>query len=249
MGVGRMSEPQDIFDAARWLISRQGPLKGIRVVVTAGCTHEALDPVRFIGNRSSGKMGYALAYAARDRGAEVLLVHGPAFLDIPHGVKDVSVDSAEQMHAAVLEAISTADALIKTAAVTDYRPATFSKHKIKKTLDSMSLKLVQNPDILASVASKRKRGDPLKAVIGFAAETDSLVKYAKDKLIRKGLDLIVANDISANDSGFAVDTNRVTLIDSSGEIQSLPLLTKQEVAEIVIDHLIDILETKEHASY
>jgi phosphopantothenoylcysteine decarboxylase/phosphopantothenate--cysteine ligase len=108
----------------------------------------------------------------------------------------------------------------------------------------MSLKLVQNPDILASVASKRKKGDPLKVVIGFAAETESLVAYAKDKLIRKGLDLIVANDILTSDSGFAVDTNRVTLIDSSGEIQSLPLLTKQEVAEIVIDHLIDILETK-----
>jgi phosphopantothenoylcysteine decarboxylase/phosphopantothenate--cysteine ligase len=243
-GIGRMAEPQDILDASRWLMSRQGPLNGNRVVITAGSTHEALDPVRFIGNRSSGKMGYALAYAARDRGADVVLIHGPTFLEVPYGVKDVPVNSAKHMHAAVLKAISTADALIKTAAVTDYRPATFSKHKIKKTQESMSLKLVQNPDILASVASKRKKGDPLKVVIGFAAETESLVAYAKDKLIRKGLDLIVANDILTSDSGFAVDTNRVTLIDSSGEIQSLPLLTKQEVAEIVIDHLIDILETK-----
>ncbi|MGD8520797.1 MAG: bifunctional phosphopantothenoylcysteine decarboxylase/phosphopantothenate--cysteine ligase CoaBC [Desulfobacterales bacterium] len=249
MGVGRMSEPQDIFDAARWLISRQRTLNGTRVVVTAGCTHEALDPVRFIGNRSSGKMGYALAYAARDRGADVVLIHGPTSLNVPHGVKDVSVNSAKQMHTAVLKNISTADALIKTAAVTDYRPATFSKHKIKKNQESMSLKLVQNPDILASVVSKRKKSDPLKVVIGFAAETESLVEYAQDKLIRKGLDLIVANDISASDSGFAVDTNRVTLIDSSGELQSLPLLTKQEVAEIVIDHLIDILESKSHASF
>jgi phosphopantothenoylcysteine decarboxylase/phosphopantothenate--cysteine ligase len=244
IGIGRMSEPQDIFDAARWLIGRQGPLAGSRVVITAGCTHEALDPVRFIGNRSSGKMGYALAYAARDRGADVDLIHGPTSLEVPYGVKDIPVESAEQMHAAVIKTLSTADALIKTAAVMDYRPATFSRHKIKKTRDSMSLKLVQNPDILATVASKRKKDDPLKVVIGFAAETESLVAYAKDKLIRKGLDLIVANDISASDSGFAVDTNRVTLIDSSGEIQSLPLLTKQEVAEIIIDHLIDILEAK-----
>jgi phosphopantothenoylcysteine decarboxylase/phosphopantothenate--cysteine ligase len=248
IGVGRMAESQDMFDAACWIVSRQGPLTGTRVVVSAGPTHEPLDPVRFICNRSSGKMGYALAYAARDRGADVVLIHGPTSLGTPYGVKDVPVESAEQMHAAVIKAISTADALIKAAAVTDYRPANFSKLKIKKTQNSMSLKLVQNPDILASVANKRKKGGPPKVVIGFAAETESLVEYAQDKLIRKGLDLIVANDISASDSGFAVDTNRVTLIDSSGEIQSLPLHTKHEVAEIIIDHLIDILETKSHAN-
>ena len=249
IGVGRMAESQDIFDSACWLLSRQGPLTGTQVVVSAGATHEALDPVRFIGNRSSGKMGYAVACAARDRGADVVLIHGPTSLATPYGVKDVPVVSAEQMHTAVIKAISTADALIKTAAVTDYRPANYRKRKIKKKQDSMSLKLVQNPDILASVASKRKKGGPPKVVIGFAAETESLVEYAQDKLIRKGLDLIVANDISASDSGFAVDTNRVTLIAPSGEIQSLPLLTKQEVAEIIIDQLIDILETKSHANF
>ncbi|MGD8258254.1 MAG: bifunctional phosphopantothenoylcysteine decarboxylase/phosphopantothenate--cysteine ligase CoaBC [Desulfobacterales bacterium] len=241
-GVGRMTEPDIIFDASRWLLSRRGPLSGSRVVISAGGTHEALDPVRFIGNRSSGKMGYALAYAARDRGADVILIHGPTSLDTLYGVEDVPVESAEQMHKAVMESISAADALIMAAAVADYRPVNVVQHKIKKTADNLSLDLDRTPDILASVANGKKKSRRLKAVIGFAAETESLVEHAREKLTRKGLDLIVANDVSAGDSGFAVDTNRVTLIDSSEEVKSLPLLTKPEVAEIIIDHLIDFLE-------
>ena len=240
-GVGRMTEPDIIFDASRWLLSRQGPLTGSRVVISAGGTHESLDPVRFIGNRSSGKMGYALAYAARDRGADVILIHGPTSLDTLYGVEDIPVESAEQMHEAVMESISAADALIMAAAVADYRPVNIAKHKMKKTADHLSLDLDRTPDILASVAKGKKKSRRLKAVIGFAAETESLVEHAREKLTRKGLDLIVANDVSAGDSGFAVDTNRVTLIDSSEEIKSLPLLTKPEVAEIIIDHLIDFL--------
>jgi len=243
VGLGRMAEPHEIFDAARLVLSRQEPLAGTRVVVSAGGTHEALDPVRFIGNRSSGKMGYALAYAARDRGADVTLIHGPTALSALYGVKDIAVESAEQMHDAVMEATSKADALIMAAAVADYRPAAFAEHKIKKSADSLILNLDRTPDILKSVAEERKKGSPLKAVIGFAAETQSLLEHAREKLIRKGLDLIVANDVSAGDSGFAVDTNRVMLIDSSGEPKSLPLLSKQEVAEIIIDHLVHFLET------
>jgi phosphopantothenoylcysteine decarboxylase/phosphopantothenate--cysteine ligase len=198
--------------------------------------------VRFIGNRSSGKMGYALAYAARDRGADVILIHGPTSLNTLYGVEDIPVESAEQMHKAVMESISAADALIMAAAVADYRPVNVAKHKIKKTADNLSLDLDRTPDILASVANGKKKSRRLKAVIGFAAETESLVEHAREKLTRKGLDLIVANDVSAGDSGFAVDTNRVTLIDSSEEVKSLPLLTKPEVAEIIIDHLLDFLE-------
>ena len=241
-GTGRMSEPDELFRAARWVMSRRQPMTGVRVVVSAGGTQEAIDPVRFIGNHSSGKMGYALAQAASDRGADVVLIHGPTSLGKIYGVEDVAVESAEKMHAAVLEAVSDADALIMAAAVADYRPATSTAHKIKKSDRGMTLNLVRTQDILSAVAENRDENNRLKAVIGFAAETESLVANARDKLNRKRLDLIVANDVSSDDSGFSVDTNRVTLIDSAGKADELPLLQKQEVAEIILDRLMGLIE-------
>ena len=243
-GTGRMSEPDELFHAIRWVLSRRQPMRNVRVVVSAGGTQEAIDPVRFIGNRSSGKMGYALAQAASDRGADVVLIHGATDLGKIYGVENVAVESAEKMHAAVLDAVSDADALIMAAAVADYRPATRTKRKIKKRDAGMTLKLVRTQDILAAVAENRGDNDRLKAVIGFAAETESLVANARDKLTRKQLDLIVANDVSTGDSGFSVDTNRVTLIDSAAKAEELPLLQKQEVAEIIIDRLVGLLKRK-----
>ena len=243
-GTGRMSEPDELFQAIRWVLSRRQPMKDIRVIVSAGGTQEAIDPVRFIGNRSSGKMGYALAQAASDRGADVVLIHGPTDLGKIYGVEDVAVESAAKMHAAVLDAVSDADALIMAAAVADYRPATRTEHKIKKSDAGLALNLVRTQDILASVAEIRGDNNRLKAVIGFAAETESVAANARDKLTRKQLDLIVANDVSAEDSGFSVDTNRVTLIDSAGKAEELPLLQKQEVAEIIIDRLNGLLKRK-----
>ncbi len=235
-GVGRMAEPGDILEAARIVLARSGALAGRRIVVTAGGTHEAIDPVRFVGNRSSGKMGYALARAARDRGAHVTLVHGPTALAPIYGVNDVPAASAAQMHAAVMEALADADALLMAAAVADFRPQAAEAQKIKKTGEDGGLHLLleRTPDILKAVAGARERLPRLKMVVGFAAETESLVAHARQKLESKRLDLIVANDVSASDSGFAVDTNRVVLIDAAGTEQ-LPLLTKVEVAEKILD--------------
>ena len=241
-GAGRMSEPDEIFNAARKILSRREPLNGFRIVVSAGGTREVIDPVRFIGNRSSGKMGYALAQAASDRGADVVLIHGPTALQNPYGVRDVGVESAEQMRSAVLKAVESADALIMTAAVADYRPVTAAKQKIKKRESGLSLDLVRTTDILAEVAENRTENIRLKAVFGFAAETESLLAHAREKLTRKQLDFIVANDVSASDSGFSVDTNRVTLIDSAGEANELPLMQKQEIAEIIIDRLAGFIK-------
>ena len=240
-GVGRMSEPDAILDAARWVLGRNGPLAGKKVVVTAGGTREAIDPVRFVGNHSSGKMGFALAYAARDRGAEVTLVHGPAARTAPHGVRAVAVESAEQMQAAVLDAAVDAAAIIMAAAVADYRPKAAAEHKIKKTQGEMALELVRTPDILAAVTTRRAQSGSPRVVIGFAAETCNVLENAREKLTRKGLDLIVANDVLAADSGFGVDTNRVILIDAGGGAASLPLMSKQAVAEAVLDRLAALL--------
>ncbi|RPJ73271.1 MAG: bifunctional phosphopantothenoylcysteine decarboxylase/phosphopantothenate--cysteine ligase CoaBC, partial [Desulfobacteraceae bacterium] len=240
-GVGRMTEPETILDAARWVLGRTGALAGERVVVTAGGTREAIDPVRFIGNHSSGKMGYALAFAARDRGAEVTLVHGPTALAVPYGVREVAVESADEMQAAVLDAAAGAAAVIMAAAVADYRPRSAAEHKIKKSRDEMALDLVRTPDILAAIAARRSQTGLPRAVIGFAAETRNVLENARGKLTRKGLDLIVANDVLAADSGFAVDTNRVILIDVGGGAEHLPLLSKTAVADAVTDRLVTLL--------
>jgi phosphopantothenoylcysteine decarboxylase/phosphopantothenate--cysteine ligase len=237
-----MSEPEAILEAARRVLGRLGSLAGRSVVVTAGGTREAIDPVRFIGNRSSGKMGGALAAAARDRGAEVTWIHGPVSLTAPYGVREVSVESAEQMKNAVLEAAPAADALLMAAAVADYRPQAVAAHKIKKEHEGLQLDLVRTVDILAAVAARRGNSGRPRVVVGFAAETQDLLTHAREKLTRKGMDLIVANDVSAADSGFEVDTNRVTILDASGGIETLPLMPKTAVAEVIIDRLSVLLQ-------
>jgi phosphopantothenoylcysteine decarboxylase/phosphopantothenate--cysteine ligase len=240
-GAGRMAEPVEILEAARWLLSRRGPLAGRSAIVTAGGTREPIDPVRFVGNHSSGKMGYALAVAARDRGAEVTLIHGPTALATPYGVRDVPVQTALQMRDAVLEAVSNTDILLMAAAVADYRPAAVAEQKIKKHEGGLIIELARNPDILLEVASQRETSGRPLVVVGFAAETADLLANAREKLTRKRLELIVANDVSAAESGFAVDTNRVTLVDAKGGITPLPLFSKVEVAEMILDRVVALL--------
>jgi phosphopantothenoylcysteine decarboxylase/phosphopantothenate--cysteine ligase len=233
-GPGRLAHINDIMGGIRQLLERGGDLAGKHIVVTAGGTQEPIDPVRYISNRSSGKMGYALAEAARDRGARVTLVAAPASLPEPIGVDVVKVSTAQEMRQAVRKVTSQADALVMAAAVADYRPAKAAKDKIRKGEAGLTLKLECTPDILGSV-----KGNLIK--VGFAAESSNLVENAKQKLKQKRLDFIVANDITANDSGFGADTNRVTIIDRKGKIASLPLLDKREVAERILDRVVGFL--------
>jgi len=235
---GRMSEPADILGKIRYLTGIGGPLKGRKVVVTAGGTQEAIDPIRFITNRSSGKQGYALAQAALDAGANVTLISAPTYLIPPHGAHILTTRSALEMEHAVLEASKSADILIMAAAVADFRPALAAEQKIKKGQGIPTLQLIPNPDILSAVRDQRTKLSKPEIVIGFAAETQELITNAKKKLESKGVDLIVANDVSASDAGFEVNKNRVTLLWANGEIEKLPLMGKAEVADIVIERLI-----------
>jgi len=233
-GLGRLADINDIIGGIRQVLERSGDLATKHIVVTAGGTQEPIDPVRYISNRSSGKMGYALAEAARDRGAKVTLVTAPASLPEPVGVDVVKVSTAKEMLRAVEKVTRRANALVMAAAVADYRPIKAAKDKIKKGEAELTLKLECTPDILGSV-----KGNFIK--VGFAAESSNLVGNAKRKLKQKGLDFIVANDVTASDSGFGADTNRVTIIDGKGKIDSLPLLTKREVAERILDKVIEFL--------
>jgi phosphopantothenoylcysteine decarboxylase/phosphopantothenate--cysteine ligase len=233
-GLGRLAEINDIMEGIRQVVGGSRDLANKHIVVTAGGTQEPIDPVRYISNRSSGKMGYALAEVARDRGAKVTLITAPASLPEPVDVDVVKVSTAMEMHRAVERATRRAHALIMAAAVADFRPTKVTKSKIKKEETGLTLKLECTPDILGSV-----KGNFIK--VGFAAESSSLVENAKHKLKKKGLDFIVANDIAASDSGFGADTNRVTIIDGKGKIDSLPLLTKREVAERVLDKVFEFL--------
>lgn len=243
VAVGRMSEPADIFGRIRYLLTRSGPLQGRKIVVTAGGTREALDPVRFLSNHSSGKQGYALAQAALDAGAEVALVIS-AQLSCPAGARCVEVNSAQEMCAAVLHETEDADVLVMAAAVADFRPAHTAEHKIKKEMGVPSIELARNPDILLEVAQQRSATGRPAVVVGFAAETDDLLENAKSKLERKGLSLIVANDISAPDAGFSVDTNRVTLLADDGSAETLPLMSKTDVAQRVVQWIAGRLSTQ-----
>jgi phosphopantothenoylcysteine decarboxylase/phosphopantothenate--cysteine ligase len=233
-GLGRLADITDIIGGIRQVLEGGGDLAGKHVVVTAGGTQEPIDPVRYVGNRSSGKMGYALAEAARDRGAKVTLVTAPTLSPEPAGVDVVKVNTAQEMRQAVEKVTPQADALVMAAAVADYRPTKAAKDKIKKGEAGLTLKLECTPDILGSV-----KGNFIK--VGFAAESSNLVENAKQKLKQKGLALIVANDITVNDSGFGADTNRVTIIDREGRVDSLPLLAKREVAERVLDRVVEFL--------
>ncbi len=241
-GVGRMSEPEEILEMARVVLGQKGDLAGRRMVVSAGGTREAIDPVRFISNRSSGKMGFALALAARDRGAHVTLVTAPTALPNPVGVDTVQVESAAEMRDAILSASDGADALVMAAAVADYRPGEVAEQKIKKTDGALTLRLTHTPDILAEVARLRELGRGPKVTVGFAAETEDLLTNAREKLQYKRLDLIAANDVSAADAGFAVDTNRVTLLSADGTAEALPLMSKEEVAHTIWDRVSSLIQ-------
>ncbi|HEY4719945.1 MAG TPA: bifunctional phosphopantothenoylcysteine decarboxylase/phosphopantothenate--cysteine ligase CoaBC [Candidatus Methylomirabilis sp.] len=230
IGRGRLAELSAILQAVEDLLHRQGDLKGETVLVTAGPTQEPLDPVRYISNRSSGKMGFAIAQAARDRGAHVMLVSGPTFLPTPHGVARTDVTTAEEMYHAVLDRLDETTILIMAAAVADYRPSSQAAQKIKKR-EAMTVELVRNPDILAE-AGRRKRSQIL---VGFAAETEELIQNAREKLAKKNLDLIVANDIRV---GFGGETNRVTILDRQGSVEELPELTKREAAHRILDRVV-----------
>jgi phosphopantothenoylcysteine decarboxylase / phosphopantothenate---cysteine ligase len=237
VGQGRLAEPPIIVDMLRIVLARTGDLAGWRVVVTAGGTQEAIDPVRYVSNHSSGKMGYAVAEAARDRGASVVLVTAPTALLAPLGVEVRRVVSAADMHDAVLGAVADADLLVMAAAVADYRPAQVATQKIKKKDDELTLELARTTDILAATATVAN-GRLIR--VGFAAESQELLANAADKLTRKRLDLIVANDITRSDSGFGTDTNAVVLLDPRGGQRELPALPKREVADLILNEALEI---------
>lgn len=242
VGVGRMVEPQEILGAVRWQLAQGGPLQGRKVVVTAGGTQEPLDPVRVLTNRSSGKQGYAVAQAALDAGAEVTLISSPVSLAVPVGARKVEACTAAAMLEAVLAETARADALIMAAAVADFRPAAPAAQKIKKETDLPEIRLERTVDILQAVAERRGANGFPRRVIGFAAETHDLLANAQTKLENKHLDLIAANDVTAPEAGFGVDTNRVTLLAPGSAIETLPTLTKAEVAEVIVARLIQMLQ-------
>ncbi len=231
-GPGRLPEPAEILEQAKILLSEQD-LSGCRILVSAGPTMEPIDPVRYITNRSSGKMGYALARAAARRGAEVVLVSGPTTLKAPTGVTFCPVRTAEEMRRLVFENRDGCDIVIKAAAVSDYRPREYAGQKIKKGAESLSLELIKTPDILACLGETKATSPCI--LVGFAAETEDLFANAEKKLKAKNLDMIVANDVSRNDAGFETDTNLVKFIYRDGRVEDAPLMTKDEVADLVLD--------------
>ncbi len=241
VGRGRMAEPAELIEALRIALGREGDLAGRRVIVTAGGTQEPIDPVRLISNRSSGKMGYAIANAARDRGASVTLITAPTSIPIPRGVDVRTVTTALDMQRAIHASLAGADVLIMAAAVSDYRVASPVDHKIKRDGEDLILRLIPNPDVIAGVKSETL------VKVGFAAETDDLLINARRKLEAKGLDLIVANDVSAPGSGFGSDTNQVTFLDQAGS-EVLPLMSKREVADRLLDRILSVLQQRDAGS-
>ncbi len=240
-GLGRMTEPEALVEHIRMVLGARGDLAGRRLVVTAGGTHEPFDPVRFVGNHSSGKMGYALAEAARDRGAQVTLISGPTALTPPLGVNFTQVRTAQQMRDAVFAALPDADALIMAAAVADYRPVVAAEHKLKKTADSLILELQRNPDILAEVAQWQATSRPNLVVVGFAAESEDLIANAWAKLEKKRLDLIVANPVPET---FGEDRSQAILINREGGMIQLDPLPKIDVAERILDRVSELIIDK-----
>ena len=238
VGLGRMLEPEELLGHIRLALATAGPLSGKKIIVTAGGTQEPIDPVRAVVNRSSGKQGFALAQAALDMGAEVTLIAGPVHLSSPVGAKRVDVRTAAEMKEAVMAEIKGAQALIMAAAVADFRPKDLAAGKIKRREGVPKVELEPTDDILGQVVKSKTRPE---VIVGFAAETQDLIEYAQAKLKEKGLSLVVANDITAPDAGFAVDTNRVVLIHANGEVEKLPLMTKAEVGERVLAAVVEIL--------
>ena len=263
IGPGRLPDIEVLLGAIKKVLGRTGDLVGRRVLVTAGGTHEPIDPVRYLGNRSSGKMGYALASEARDRGAHVILISGPVALPAPYGVEVHRVETAIQMRDAVHAFISDVDVLIMSAAVADFRPASPATYKIKKDDDEeqgrgaderneFSVRLVKNPDILGELAGAQRgqdslgdSGRPKQRLIrvGFAAETNDIVTNARSKLAKKRLDLLIANDVSRSDSGFGADTNKVFIFSANSVMEDLPVMPKTGVAAAIWDRVVSLLNT------
>jgi phosphopantothenoylcysteine decarboxylase/phosphopantothenate--cysteine ligase len=244
-GIGRMAAPEEImYHVETIILGRAADLSGYKVVITSGPTREPIDPVRFLSNPSTGRMGHALARAAAARGGRTVLVSGPTALAAPAGVEYVEVETAREMFDAVMAAATDADLYVGAAAVADYAPRNASAMKVKKADASMArLELEKTPDIIASLAARRREsGDHSPVLVGFAAETDDVVEHARAKLVDKGLELIVANDVTQADAGFAVDTNAVTLVPGDGEHTTLPPMPKREVADRVLDEALALLK-------
>ncbi|MEG0371754.1 MAG: bifunctional phosphopantothenoylcysteine decarboxylase/phosphopantothenate--cysteine ligase CoaBC [Clostridium sp.] len=234
-GIGKLESPEVITEYVEMLLYSEKDLKGKRVLVTAGPTYEDIDPVRSITNKSSGKMGYAIAKAARDRGAHVTLISGKTSIDPPRFIDVIKVYSADDMYEAVMDNLSDADIIIKAAAVADYTPENFCSHKIKKSQKNISIPLKKNRDILFEIGKIKKD----KILVGFAAETNNVLENAKIKLVNKNLDMIVANDVLQQDAGFDVDTNKVSII-TNDYIESFDIETKYNVANIILDKISEI---------
>jgi phosphopantothenoylcysteine decarboxylase/phosphopantothenate--cysteine ligase len=233
-GAGRLAGQEEIVKAVREVLHRLTDLENEIVLVTAGPTREDIDPVRYLSNRSSGKMGYAVAAAAKSRGAKVILISGPTKLDVPAGVERVDVRSAEEMRIAVQARSAECTIAVFAAAVADYRPVTAQARKMKRTGEELSIRLQPTTDILAEFARTKRQC----LVVGFAAETDRVAENARKKLAEKNADLMVANDVTAQDAGFDHDTNIVTLFSRDGRDLPLPKLTKREVAERILDEVV-----------
>ena len=242
-GAGRLPEPQAIVEfMSAFFAKREGDLRGLKVLVTAAGTREPIDPVRFVGNRSSGKMGYAVAQMAAERGAEVLLVSGPSALAIPANVKAVKVETTNEMLEGCLAAYDDVDIVVKAAAVADYRPRDVAEQKIKKkTDDALTVVMDKNPDILKTLGGKKTH----QVLVGFAAETQNLLENARDKVVKKNLDMIVANDVTAAGAGFNADTNIVKFLFASGEVRSLEQMPKVDVANCILDEALKIRKQRQ----
>ena len=237
-GTGRLSPVDLILERTKTILQDHKDLQGKRILVTAGATREYLDPVRFITNGSSGKMGYALAEAAVRRGAEVILVSGHATINPPTGVEFNRVDTTQEMHDTVLQKFQEMDIVVMAAAPTDFRPTEFKPQKIKKQTDNLTLNLRKNPDIAQTLGETKSH----QFLVCFAAETNDVIENAKEKLIKKNCDLIVANDILAEGAGFATDTNIVTLLDKAGNCEPLPRFSKLQVADAIFDHVVELMK-------
>ena len=238
-GKGKLPDPETIFSAAESVLAPKD-LLGCHILVTAGPTREEIDPVRYVSNYSSGKMGFAIAAAAQQRGAQVILIAGPTNLTVPVGVRCVPVFSADEMRTAVFTHLDNVNVVIKAAAVADYRPVDRSVQKMKKTADKLTLKLEKNPDILAELG--QQKGELV--LVGFAAETERLLVHAAEKLQKKNLDLIVANDITRDGAGFDGDTNIVKFLSADGKVEELEQMSKKEVARQLLDRVVPLWKVK-----
>ncbi|MFE1244563.1 bifunctional phosphopantothenoylcysteine decarboxylase/phosphopantothenate--cysteine ligase CoaBC [Fictibacillus sp. NPDC058756] len=243
IGKGRLAEPEELINAVHMYFKEKKeehslPLSGKKVMVTAGPTREELDPVRYFTNHSSGKMGYAIASAAKKLGADVTLVTGPTSLDIPSGVQVERVISAKEMFDKAISLYGEQDIVIKCAAVADYTPVTVHSNKFKKKNDTWTIELKKTDDILKALGERKEH----QILVGFAAETENLEDYAKDKLLRKNLDMVVGNDVSKEGSGFGSDTNEIIMIKKDGSIRPLPILTKEQAANEILEEVMEMME-------